>query len=268
MAGVFLGWHFILGLLFVGFYFLYKPLQQKLSNHFENLNKFKNLILFSFFGIFSISIISLPPSFTVSGFEIFTPSYVLFQIVPFFRALSRWGIVIFLLTLIINFILFYDLSRLFKKTIHKATFLTLFIILNFSMFSVKLNVIDTKTLPNEIKELSQISTKSYVSLPTDYYSIFWASLIKPDMQSISKELTSDLRILNSYSYRIFAKDSEIFSEIDSIVVYENKLNHKEIDNISKINPEIENLADIYSYLEKNFGNKVYFDERVTIFKKY
>ena len=136
------------------------------------------------------------------------------------------------------------------------------------MFSVKLNVIDTKTLPNEIKELSQISTKSYVSLPTDYYSIFWGSLIKPDMQSISKELTSDLRILNSYSYTIFAKDSEIFSEIDSIVVYENKINQKEIDNISKINPEIQNITDIYNYLEKNFGNKVYFDERVVIFKKY
>lgn len=175
MAGTFLGYHFILGLVFVSVLIINSHAIWTKKFIFVNANK--ALILKLLCIIIILLTITGPPSFTFSGATIYTPSYLIYWVFPAIRVLVRWSVVIYLLSLLINAFVFQDLLNLLIGKYKRITFLTLFVILNLYMFSVTLPVLDLKLAESYVVYLERLGKndpKTLVVYPkADYKSQFW-----------------------------------------------------------------------------------------------
>jgi len=205
MAGSYMGWHFIIGTFVVFILLWLKKFKKVRYSLFNEIYKNEKLIIRCFVIIICILLISGPPSFTISGYLFYTPSYLLYSIAPAFRSLVRLSSVIYLFILIINYFLFLDFYYLLNKKLYRFLFIVIFVLLNYFLFAVEIPIIDTKQIPSEIIFLEKQKNKStFVVYPrADYYSIFWIlqhkkRIINPiglkssDLLFNSQEFTSQL----------------------------------------------------------------------------
>ena len=112
-AGSFMGWHFLLGGLFVAALLVFN--KTKLSLIFGGIQTNRLLLLNLYCLIALLFLFAMPPSFTVAGFTFYMPTYLIFYVFPVFRTLVRVAAPIFLLLLIINGYLIQDLLDLHMK---------------------------------------------------------------------------------------------------------------------------------------------------------
>jgi len=269
MAGSYMGWHFLLGMAFVAVLLLLKKYKNKEFKTFKTVYENKEMILRSFFIIFCILLISGPPSFTIHGIEIYTPTYLLYHIVPVFRTLVRWAVVIYLFVLIINSFLIQDLYNLMKTKLQKTLFILVFIALNFVIFAIKIPVINIEKPPVEIAYVKEKypESVSYAVYPKgDYYSIFWVIshedlLINPvsyvnyktgfNAGEFSKKLITEEGIQE------FLKQNPKY-----LIYYPEKISDDDLEKISEINPALRTRDDIYGFFEQKIGKGVKVGESV------
>jgi len=263
MGGSYMGWHFLLGMAFVAVLLLLKRYKNKEFKTFKTVYENKEMILRSFFIIFCILLISGPPSFTIHGIEIYTPTYLLYHIVPVFRTLVRWAVVIYLFVLIINSFLIQDLYNLMKTKFQKILFILGFLGLNFVIFAIKIPVINIEKPPVEIAYVKEKypESVSYAVYPKgDYYSIFWIIshedlLINPvnfvnyetgfNANEFSKKLITEEGIQD------FLKQNPKY-----LIYYPEKISDDDLEKISEINPDIHTHEDIYEFFKQKIGESI------------
>lgn len=108
-GGVFLGWGNIL-VFVVAVFFTAKQIFVKAKNlkfKFIGVRPQKSLYDLRYLAIFSAAgfllyLFCMPPYFTISGFKIYTPAYLVYTFFPMLRTLSRMGVIIFLCVLSVN----------------------------------------------------------------------------------------------------------------------------------------------------------------------
>ena len=263
MAGSYMGWHFLLGLGVVGTLLLLKKFKNIEFKTFKTVYENEEMIARSFFIIFCILLISGPPSFTIHGIEIYTPTYLLYYIIPVFRTLVRWAVVIYLFVLIINAFLIQDLYNLMKTKFQKVLFILTFIILNFVIFAIKIPVININNPPQEIAYVKEKypESVSYAVYPKgDYYSIFWIIshedlLINP-VNFVNYETGFDS---NEFSKNLVTEDGvKEFLNKDPkyLIYYPENVSEDDLEKISELNLDIQSRDDIYQFFSENFGESV------------
>jgi len=269
MAGSYMGWHFLLGLGVVAVLLLLKKYKNIEFKTFQNVYKNKEMITRSFFIIFCILLISGPPSFTIHGVEIYTPTYLLYYIVPVFRTLVRWAVVIYLFVLIINSFLVQDLYNLMKTKLQKILFIVAFLGLNFVIFAIKIPVININKPPEEIAFVKEKYPESvpYAVYPKgDYYSIFWIIshedlLINP-VNFINYETGFDS---NEFSKNLVTQEGiQEFLDKDPkyLIYYPENISNDDLEKIAEINPSLKSRENIYEFFRSNFGDGVVVGESV------
>ena len=269
MAGSYMGWHFLFGLGTVAVILLLKKYKNIEYKTFKTVYENKEMIIRSFFIIFCILLISGPPSFTISGVEIYTPTYLLYYIVPVFRTLVRWAVVIYLFVLIINSFLVQDLYNLMKTKFQKILFILAFLTLNFVIFAIKIPVININKPPEEIAFVKGKYPESvpYAVYPKgDYYSIFWIVshedlLINP-VDFVNNETGFNS---NEFSKNLITKEgiNEFLSQNPKyLIYYPDKISDDDLEKITKINPELKTREDIAEFFEDSFGEGVGVGESV------
>ncbi len=260
MAGSYMGWHFLLGLGTVAVILLLKKYKNIEFKTFKTVYENKEMIIRSFFIIFCILLISGPPSFTIGGVEIYTPTYLLYYIVPVFRTLVRWAVVIYLFVLIINSFLLQDLYNLMKTKLQKVLFILAFLTLNFVIFAIKIPVININKPPKEIAFVKEKYPESvpYAVYPKgDYYSIFWIIshedlLINP-VNFINYETGFDS---NEFSKKLVTQEGiqEFLTHSPRyLIYYPNNISDDNLEKISKINPVLTSKEEIYEFFKSEFG---------------
>ena len=140
----YLGWANIL-LFIIGILYAYKA-----KKHLLNPILITIAILF---------LITMPPFFTIAGNKIYLPSYILYLLFPMFRTLSRLGMVILPLFMIIAGYGYQYLFGLNKKYIGVTIALLLFI------FSIAEFIIPLKITPADYK--AELFIKLNVDLPKE-----------------------------------------------------------------------------------------------------
>lgn len=269
MAGSYMGWHFLIGLGVVGTLLLLKRYKNIEFKTFKTLYENKEMIIRSFFIIFCILLISGPPSFTVGGVGIYTPTYLLYHIVPVFRTLVRWAVVIYLFVLIINSFLVQDLYNLMKKTWQKIAFIVGFLGLNFVIFAIRIPVININNPPEEVAFVKEKFPESvpYAVYPKgDYYSIFWIIshedlLINP-VNFINYETGFDS---NEFSRKLITEEGiQRFLKQNPkyLIYYPNNISDDDLKKISEINHTVNSKEDIYEFFKSYFGEGVIVGESV------
>jgi len=269
MAGSYMGWHFLLGMGVVAVLLLLKKYKNKEYPVFKTVYENKEMILRSFFIIFCILLISGPPSFTIHGIEIYTPTYLLYYVVPVFRTLVRWAVVIYLFVLIINSFLVQDLYNLMKTKLQKTLFILTFITLNFVIFAIKIPVINIEKPPVEIAYVKEKypQSVSYAVYPKgDYYSIFWIishedKLINP-VNYVNYETGFDA---NEFSKNLITEKGiqEFLNQNpEYLIYYPENISDDDLEKISKINPDIRTRDDIYGFFEQRIGEGVKVGESI------
>ena len=269
MAGSYMGWHFLIGIGTVAVILLLKKYKNIEYKTFQNVYKNKEIIIRSFFIIFCILLISGPPSFTISGVEIYTPTYLLYYIVPVFRTLVRWAVVIYLFVLIINSFLVQDLYNLMKTKFQKILFILSFLTLNFVIFAIKIPVININKPPQEIAFVKEKYPESvpYAVYPKgDYYSIFWIIshedlLINP-VNFINYETGFDS---NEFSKNLITEEGiREFLDKDPkyLIYYPENISDDDLEKIAEINPSLKSRENIYEFFRSNFGDGVVVGESV------
>jgi len=269
MAGSYMGWHFLLGLGTVAVILLLKRYKNIEFKTFKTVYKNKEMIIRSFFIIFCILLISGPPSFTIGGVEIYTPTYLLYYIVPVFRTLVRWAVVIYLFVLIINSFLVQDLYNLMKNKFQKILFILSFLTLNFVIFAIKIPVININKPPQEIAFVKEKYPESvpYAVYPKgDYYSIFWIIshedlLINP-VNFVNYETGFDS---NEFSKKLITEEGiREFLDKDPkyLIYYPENISNDDLEKIAEINPSLKSRENIYEFFRSNFGDGVVVGESV------
>ena len=269
MAGSYMGWHFLFGLGTVAVLLLLKKYKNIEFKTFKTVYENKEMILKSFFIIFCILLISGPPSFTIGGVEIYTPTYLLYYIVPVFRTLVRWAVVIYLFVLIINSFLVQDLYNLMKTKLQKILFILSFLTLNFVIFAIKIPVININKPPQEIafvKEKYPGSVPYAVYPKGDYYSIFWIIshedlLINP-VNYVNYEIGFDS---NEFSKKLITEDGiqEFLNQNPKyLIYYPENISNDDLEKIGKTNPNLSSKEDIYEFFKSKFGDGVVVGESV------
>jgi len=269
MAGSYMGWHFLLGMAFVAVLLLLKKYKNKEFPVFKTVYENKELITRSFFIIFCILLISGPPSFTIHGIEIYTPTYLLYYIIPVFRTLVRWAVVIYLFVLIINSFLIQDLYNLMKTKLQKTLFILTFIALNFVIFAIKIPVINIEKPPVEIAYVKEKypQSVSYAVYPKgDYYSIFWVIshedlLINP-VNYVNYETGFNA---NEFSKKLITEEGiqEFLKQNPKyLIYYPNNISDEDLEKILEINPVLRTRDDIYGFFEQKIGEGVKVGESV------
>ncbi|MBW6441970.1 hypothetical protein K0B04_03675 [Patescibacteria group bacterium] len=269
MAGSYMGWHFLIGLGTVATLLLLKRYKNIEFKTFQNVYKNKEMIIRSFFIIFCILLISGPPSFTISGVEIYTPTYLLYYIVPVFRTLVRWAVVIYLFVLIINSFLVQDLYNLMKTKFQKILFILAFLSLNFVIFAIKIPVININKPPEEIAFVKEKYPESvpYAVYPKgDYYSIFWIIshedlLINP-VNFINYETGFNS---NEFSKNLITEEGiQEFLNKDPkyLIYYPEKISDDDLEKIGEINPNLKTREYVYEFFRSQFGESIEVGESV------
>lgn len=272
MTGVFFGWHFYLGAGLVLYLLALQRFRKKTYRVFPNVYGNKGIILKSAVVFILILLISGPPSITIHGVEIFTPSYLLYYLVPGFRTLVRWVSVLYLLLLVINVYLVLDLYALMKKNYQKALLLIGILALNFVITAVKLPVLDISRPPEEIAYLRDVSKDkfSYAVYPKgDYYSMFWILSSKKvlinavgsagydnefDAEKFSKNLITEGGLEDLAKYNVLY-----------LVYYPNKITNADLEEIRGLNPNIKSLSDVNSFFFAKYGKPLSFSNGARIY---
>lgn len=269
MAGSYMGWHFLLGMGFVVLLILLKKYKNKEYSVFQSVYKNQGLISKSFFILFCILLISGPPSLTIKGVEIYMPTYLLYHIVPVFRTLVRWSVVIYLFVLLINSFLVLDLYNLARKPWQKIVFITSFLVLNFVFFAVKVPVINISRPPHEIAFIKEAfpDSVSYAVYPKgDYYSVFWTishkdRLINPtnfvDNVSGFEANAFSKNLLTEAGMKVLLQNSPAY-----LILYADKVDLK---SLSQEYIWVKNIESLVSFFEVNFGRLIYKQNEVYIF---
>lgn len=262
-AGSFMGWHFVAGVFFVAFLLTRSRVKSTGLERFENIRTNRGLILRLFFLAFVILAITMPPSITIKGIPIYTPSYLLYYLVPVFRTMVRWSVVIYLIVLCINYFLFLDILSMLKKKVYRGAFLVLFMLFNFVSFAVHIPVQDISNPPEEIAFLVNIGNKPvpYAVYPKgDYYSTFWVlahenylvnpvNLVNVETGFNSNEFTQMLTTEQGI-------DDTRAIGVEYLVYYPNRVQSQN-DN---------NKETILDFFISNVGEPVYSSSDVYIFK--
>ena len=264
MAGSYMGWHFLIGLGIVVTLLLIRKFKGKEFTTFKSVYENREIIYRSFFIIFCILLISGPPSFTIKGIKIYTPTYLLYYIVPVFRTLVRWAVVIYLFVLIINSFLVQDLYNLMKNKFQKILFIISFLSLNFVIFAIKIPVININKPPQEIAFVKEKYPESvpYAVYPKgDYYSIFWAIshkdlLINP-VNVVNYETGFDS---NEFSKKLITQEGikEFLKHNPKyLIYYPENISDKDLEKINKINNDLRTKEDIRDFFKREVGTITY-----------
>ncbi len=174
-AGSYLGWHFILGALFVYAYLMYRKLSHSTARGFDSILENETLILRLGLITILILLVSHPPTFTISGIIFVTPTYFIYKFLPVFRTLVRFSAFIYLFILIINLILYTDLYNKMTAKL-RVLFVPVLLISTFVVMQIKLPIVDVKRAPSDIAFIKNYMREPYnfaVYPKGDYYSIFW-----------------------------------------------------------------------------------------------
>jgi len=139
----YLGW-INLSLALVGVISLFR---QKISLQMPALINYSALLM----AIVGLIILTMPPSISLNGVTLYSPSYILFEIFPMFRVLTRMGVLILFLTLIFTGFGYLALVNLLvaRNISRKVIQLTLLVLALFSMseFFIPLKVTHVGTPP-------------------------------------------------------------------------------------------------------------------------
>ncbi len=259
MGGSYMGWHFILGTIFILLLLVFAK-SKRYSLFFINSFKNKDIIIKSFIIIFCLLLISQPPSFTISGVTIYTPSYILYHIVPAFRALVRLSVVIYLFVLIINYFLILDLYQIAKSKMQKFVFIITFCLLNFIIFAVSVPTVNFNSPSSEMSFLKNLTDKSivYAVYPNgDYYSIFWMLYHKHKMiNPVNFVNTSNGFKSNEFSESLnTVKGIEKLKNlnVNYLILYKNRV-------------QLQQVKSLDTFFLKNLGNKVFENSNSVIYK--
>lgn len=252
-GGSYIGWHFIVSICLILYLIVFKYKDTRVVAKFKILFQNRSNIIRYLFIILVLILLSQPPSFTISGYTIYTPSYVLYYIVPAFRGLVRLSSVIYLLVLLINYYFIVDLYNIFLdylvskradlnnhtfRSAYIVVFLSTFILLHYALMLVRVPVINTKQAPADIAFLAQVGGDNqirYVVYPKgDYSSIFWITnhkqvLVNPidlnykisglDTKEFSKQLPTNKGINNLISL-----------EVDYLLIHKDKLTPEDYES--------------------------------------
>lgn len=273
-AGSYFGWHILIGGLFVGLVlikiYFSKSKKQALVNTFPHIYANNKIIVQAFLVIIGILFISQPPSFTISGITIYTPSYILYMVAPVFRSLVRFSVVINLLMLVINFFLYVDLINLLgedhkKSKVYNIVVLSSFVVLSYFLLAINIPTIRKRDLPPEFKYLeskylASLNQKTIAVYPKgNYRTIFWAQvhghkLLNPadyidyDTGFSSNKLSKNLNTLEGLT---FARENNT----DVIIYY-----IRDSEDAKMQNQNIE-------FFKENFGPITYQSKDTVMFEK-
>ena len=276
-AGSFMGWHFLLGGAFVFITVVFY--KTRLSVAFSEVQENRTLLLKLFIVIFLLFLFSLPPSFTVSGFTFYMPTYLIFYVLPVFRTLVRVSAPIFLLLLVINGYLIQDILEKFNSRAVKIGALTSVLVVSYFMFSINTPTVDVTDPPEEIRWLQKVSSVNfnYAVYPSaDYKSIFWSVFLQKGLVN-SKGLVNPIDFVNPAtgfdanlfsSELITSKGVKSLRQLDTtyLVVYLDDLTPHTLGDISVLNANIKSQQDVLQYFKGVFGDPVFVTTSAHVFK--
>ena len=212
MAGSYMGWHFVIGSMLVFFNIFLNKKDTSESNN--------KLLKKCFLMLLGISLISGPPSITIFGFQIYTPSYLLYYVVPVFRTLSRWASVIYLLVLVINYTLIYAGAR---TRFLKTAFILSFVLLNYVVFAIRIPFINIRDVPEEVTRFSKLEGKSLVFYPeADYYILFWSQIFNKEIINPKDTLVEGLQTKDFSAKLLTGDNTGLFDKSDTRYLIYNK----------------------------------------------
>ena len=257
MMGSYMGWHWLLGTTVVLVLLVLDKKSKTKCTCLPSIYKNSKLITKLLLMTFLILLISHPPTFTISGITFYTPSYLLYQIIPVFRVLARWSTVLYLLILIINSILVRDLYNHFKN---KKVLVFILIIITFVLMAVRIPTINLNEPPSEItflKNLSNEQVKFAVYPAPNYYSVFWLL----ESRDYLVNPPDHIDINSGFTTKAFTKGlvtEEGIQElkkmdVDYLIVYQKR--------VSEVDVEF-----VLNHFGNSFGQEVYSDENAHIFE--
>ena len=257
MGGSYLGWHLILGSLLCVFLVRKRYSIESKDNIF--VYETTHVLLLILVGIL---LLTGPPSFTISGIKILTPSTLLHHIVPAFRVLVRFASVIFLIFLIINFILIHLVLNVLatKNKYFSVLSGTVFLVLNYLLLGIHLPIINLNSPPEEFEFLKQASPKSevFMVLPkADYEATFWILYHRNYMYNPRDLINSGTKFDSDKFTKSLMESPEQILEMKSedikyVVVYTNK-QHKNLEYMLKL-------------IEENYGGPKFTNDAVNIYE--
>lgn len=241
MGGSFIGWPFLVGSLVFFYMFVFK----------KNVGKLETKL---FFTLLLLLLFSGPPSFTVSGIEIYTPSYLLYYLVPGFRVLARFASVIFLIVMLLNF------SVLLKAKNSKLQNVagTLIFILNFFSLAISMPLINVNEPPERYLAIKSPSDAPMVvlSLPeSSYEDVFWT-------------LHHNNYLFNPKGFVNTAKGFDADEFTASIVEGDlDELQEYGVNFVTvNLNSKNENLEKILRSLRTIYGQEIFLNKNAAIFQ--
>ena len=239
----YLGWaNIIVGL--IGLRFLLIGFKKKTLSSQETL-----ILKFTVVGLMAI-LFSLPPYFTINNFKIYTPSYILWELFPMFRVLSRFGIIVFISNLMLVGI---GLREILKnsKSYFRISFLGIFLTLNFMELYIPLQINNVSQIPSIYEELMEESKEgeSFVVYPynTTAEVLLWLPEIKRNFFNTSYFISSNERLPEDLVNDL--NKCEGLSEIAKIGVdYLLYFYRQDANYFNNQGPYLENTKAVYSKL--------------------
>lgn len=255
MSGTYMGLQILLG----SFISLYLALRNK---NFLSIRQNKKLIITLSILVTILFLFTLPPVLIIKSITIYTPSYFIYYLVPFFRVLVRWSVLIYLIFLMLNVFLYNDIFSAIRTPLKKNVLFLLLVLLNIVFMAVRFPFINVSEVPKEILYLkSQGYGNKYLVYPKgDFYSVFWMTENK-DILVNAPGFFDYNRNMNSDDYTkatlISSGDSFVMSEgIKYIVVYPHRFNQTFKDTYPGI---MDNLV-------RKYGKPVFDNSDSVIFK--
>jgi len=177
-GGDFLGWINSLLFIYVLYYALKKVLSKfrsrKLGVSIGKLSKDKAeedravliILIFALTGLF-IYLFAMPPYFTISGFKIYTPSYLVYMFLPMLRTISRMGVLVFMCILIVNAVFLSHRIRFGSNKLSNYLFLLVFTLMTLAEFYMPLRYLNDSVAPPAYAYIGTKSDLVYVDYVND-----------------------------------------------------------------------------------------------------
>ncbi len=259
MAGAYIGWQYIIGFIVVLVLLVMERKRVAVSTTFPSvvLNKY-NIQRF-FYIIILILCVSGPPTISVFGLKIYTPTYVLYYIVPIFRTLVRWELVIFLFVLLTCAYLIDDILNWNSSKFYKCVLVTGLFCLNITIFAIKLPVINICNVPLEYQYISSFKGENYIVFPKgDYYSIFWGWVSHVNLNNPVDNYNKDLALQpDQLIPSLFHADvNSLFLKehnINLLVYYPRNISADLLSKVHAENAAINRVQDLTMYLNLHYG---------------
>lgn len=176
-GGDFLGWGNSLLFLISMFWVIGKlfslPAQAGNSKQKVALDPARYMLIFALAGLLLYTS-SMPPYFTISGFKIYTPAYLVYTFFPMLRTLSRMGVIIFLCVLCVNAVFLSKILRISKRVKPFGGFnpnwtllVALFTFITLAEFYMPLKYLDDSVPPSAYAYIGTKSDRVKVDYITD-----------------------------------------------------------------------------------------------------